>query len=109
MYECILYESDNGIFNVENKLKKYRQINEKLRIIFNDDDVYENKKPTKRLIYLRTSQSLQPIINICFTSDASVTRYIKNNKLMLLNNYGKLGTDYYYEMLLFSHLDRRAV
>jgi hypothetical protein len=48
MYECVLYEYGSGIFNDQINVKKYRNdVNEKARIYFSKDDVYENKKIKK--------------------------------------------------------------
>jgi hypothetical protein len=49
------------------------------------------------------------MINVCFSSLSSMKRYVKNNKIMLLDNFGKLGQDYQIEIVTFSHDDIRAV
>lgn len=84
-------------------------MNEVARIIFTQNNVYENKKINKQLIYLRTFNNPNPIINICFSSNSSVKRYIKANKDILLNNFCNSGNDYFYEECVFSHNDVRAV
>lgn len=48
MYECVIYEYGTGIFNTNDKQKRYRQIvNEIGRVYFTQDDVYENKNVNK--------------------------------------------------------------
>ena len=60
------------------------------------------KKISLRLLYLvRDDGTKLPMINLCFASWNSLNKYIKDNKVMLENNYGKLGTDYYVEQVLF--------
>lgn len=110
MYECSIYNYGSSIFNINGTEPLYRQnVNEVARIIFTQNDVYENKKINKKLVYLRTSNNPNPIINICFSSDNSAKRYINANKNMLLNNFGNFGNDYFYEVCIFSHDDIRAV
>lgn len=110
MYECVIYNYGSSIFNKDGYEKRYRpNVNEIQRITFTQDDVYENKKITKCLIYLTTANNPNPIVNICFASDSSVKRYIKANKVWLSNNFGKLGEDYFYQQCIFSHDDVRAI
>lgn len=111
LYTVIIYEYGNGIFNTDKSLPKYRTgVNEIIRINFTNDDVYENKKISSVLLYLvRDDGTHLPMINLCFASHNSLKRYIKDNKAMLENNYGKLGTDYYIEDVLFSHNDTRTI
>ena len=48
------------------------------------------------LIYLRTYDNPNPIINVYFASYSSAKRYVKTNKNFLLENYGKLGHEGYF-------------
>lgn len=110
MFECIIYSHGNGIFNTDDKVKKYRQgVIETNRFYCDKNEIYENKKPSKKLIYLRTGNNQNPIINVYFTSESSAKRYVKNNEQYLLDNFGKLGENYFFEILLFSHLDSRTI
>lgn len=111
MYECILYDYGNWIFNIENKVKKYRQgVIETHRFYCNENEIYENKKPSNMLIYLRTYDNPNPIINVYFASYSSAKRYVKTNKNFLFENYGKLGHEgYFFESLIFSHLHSTSV
>lgn len=109
MYECIIYQNDFGIFNIECKEKRYKQNTpEIIRFIFTKDQVYENKKINKKLWYFVKKEDSYPIINICFSSHSSLMRYYKNNKDELLNKYGKLGENYFIDYLIFSHFESEA-
>lgn len=109
--ECIIYENSSGIFNFDNKIKKYRpNYGERFIVIyFSLENVYENKKIDKYLIYLANKYTKLPIVNVCFASVASANRFIKNNKEYLLNHFGQLNIHYYLESVLFSHYDYRSV
>lgn len=52
MYECVIYENDFSIFNIECKEKRYKKnTHEIIRFIFTKVQVYENKKINKKLWY----------------------------------------------------------
>lgn len=109
MYECVVYKYGSGIFNKESTSKKYRHdVIETFRFNCHDIEIYENKKPTNTILYLRRENDPNPIINVYFTSENSYKKYAKNNKEMLLKNYGKIGEDYFFEKLIYSHDDIRA-
>lgn len=108
MYECVIYNCGK-IYNTDDEVKKYiPNQNEIHRFYCNIDNMYENKKPSKTIFYLRTFDNPNPIVNVYFRTINLAKKYVKNNKEFLLENYGKLGCNYYLESLIFSHLDPRV-
>jgi len=109
--EIVSYDYGSGTFNfVDNPNKKYRQnVNIVNRTLINKEDIYENKKIHKKIIYFRHKNNYGPMINVFFATDASAKRYLKINKQMLVDTYGKLWEDFYYDGCILADLDRRAV
>jgi len=104
MYECSIYDLGHSIFNIDGQEKRYRQnANEIQRITFTQNDVYENKKIIRCLIFFVNCDNSNPIINICFASFGSANKFIKANKTMMLNNFGKFGENYFCKICSFSH------
>lgn len=109
--EIISYCYGSGIFNfIDEPNKKYRQNVNIVNIsLINKEDIYENKKITNKIIYLRQENEYKPMINIFFASIASAKKYLKTNKLIIEETYGKLGTNFYFESFILSDFDVRAV
>ena len=108
--EVNIYQYGNGIFNLPEKEKRYRSgVKEVKRFYVNPKDVYENSKITDKLFYFYIKYTSIPMINLFFSSIASYSRYLKENKQFIEDNYGQIGTDFYVACLIFSHLDARAV
>lgn len=73
---CVIYDCGSSIFNKPDKISKYRQnAVETLRFNVDENDIYKNMKPSKTLIYLRTKNNPNPIVNIFFTSMNSAKEY----------------------------------
>jgi len=49
------------------------------------------------------------MINIFFASEASLNRYIKENKNYIKENFGKFGDDFIMNRLNYSHNDSRTL
>jgi hypothetical protein len=81
MYEIIVYKYGNPIFNNSvDDFKKYRGVEEKGRLKFTDDNVYEGKI-TNKILYFYKEKEEVPMLLICFNSEASLKRYIKLSKM----------------------------
>src|SRR5579872_3835228 len=108
-FECINYLYGSSIFNFDNKEKRYRHgIAIKCKFTVRQDQIYENKKVTKNIIYFYKKLENKPMINVFFASGASLNRYLKINKNTIAQEFGKLGKDFYINTYNFSHYDRRA-
>jgi hypothetical protein len=102
MYECVEYIHGPGIFNKPGEVHKYRDLKVYHKWTFTLDDVYENKVPKDKVLYLWTRKNAQrPLVHKYFVSKAGMDRYLKENQQL-----GKIGQDFYYEILRYSHNDR---
>jgi hypothetical protein len=109
MFECIVYEYGGGIFNRDDQPKMYRtDVNIKYKFTCTMDDIFERKNPKEKIIYFYKKGKRKPMINTYFVSQASMNRFMKENKEMLLEKFGRLGYDYFVEGCLLSELDSRA-
>lgn len=108
--EIIRYENGSRIFNfIDEPNKKYiPDVNVVNISLINKEDIYENKKIHNKIMYLEQENNCGPMINIFFSSIASVKKYVKSNKLMLEEKYGKFGKDYHFKIFLLSEFDSRA-
>ena len=85
-YECVLYE--NSYIHTYNKMnartKKYRNAKIEKIININNDMIYENKNPGKRILFFNKKINgvviNEPYLNIYFTSITSVKRYWKEHR-----------------------------
>lgn len=110
MIECVIYENGSMIYNTDTMQSKYRTgVQEIARVYFNQDEIYENKKPNKVIWYLCVNNTMLPMIQLCFVSEASLNRYIKLNKKYLIENFGEYGKDYFREGFTNSHMDVQTV
>jgi len=77
--EIIIYRGGNSNFNIDGKEFRYRNVEEKGRVLFSTDDFYENngKMPRRSLLFLYKKGGIYPINNILFKTEASMKRYLK--------------------------------
>jgi hypothetical protein len=64
----------------------------------NKEDIYENKKVTKYIIYFYKANDRikkYPMMNMFFTTKSDAEKYVKMHK----ETYGKLGTDFFIHIV----------
>uniref|UniRef100_A0A6C0ADT9 Uncharacterized protein n=1 Tax=viral metagenome TaxID=1070528 RepID=A0A6C0ADT9_9ZZZZ len=107
-FECIEYDYNRYIFNSWNKEKKYLHSNNdiKYRFIVSADEIYSGRiNDLGTLIFLRTKYKKNPIINIYFSTEKVLTKYINKNKDYFDGNFGRYWKDYFSREMVMSHLD----
>lgn len=108
-YEIISYEYGSGIYNIiGNPLCESRfrhDTNERTKFTINADQIFEDKPPKGKITYIYENRfTKQPVIDMFFVSDVSLTRFLRDNPLIKK----RIGDDYFLNTVLYSHNDVRA-
>uniref|UniRef100_A0A6C0ADZ1 Uncharacterized protein n=1 Tax=viral metagenome TaxID=1070528 RepID=A0A6C0ADZ1_9ZZZZ len=109
-FECIEYHYNLNIFNAWNKEKKYLDNNYykiKYRFIVSEDEINSGRiNNLQKFRFLRRKRSIgEPMINIYFSTEKEVQKYIEKNKEYFKENFGIYKKDYIDKEMIMSHLE----